>query len=790
MPSGKKNKRQRRNQAQLEKQPTGTGHASVSFDQQPVFWHRGTLPALALIVFIGLIIYANSFKAPFVFDDLANILETPFIRIRHISINNLLGVLNCHATFRPVPNLTFALNYFVHQYNVFGYHIVNVIIHLINAVLVFLITRQTLILYHPGKAWIAMPAALLWLANPVHTQSVTYVVQRMNSLAAMFYLLSMVCYIQARLVRVRHQETRFLFRPAVFFILSVLSGLLGMLSKEIVAMLPVMIFLYEWYFFQKLDKDWFKKQVRWIIALFVVLSAVALIYFKGQPLTRIIATYAEKDFTPAQRLLTEPGIILYYLSLLLFPDPERLRIFYLFSFSHSFLSLTATLLSITALAGLIAGIIILRKNYRLVSFALAWFLVNLLIESSIVPLAPAFEHRTYLPSVFVFIALAYLLFTKLPVRMSMPIICVAVVLCGFWTWQRNAVWKDKVRLLTDAVMKTPTDVRACNNLGQAYIEEGKHELALASFKAALENDDKYEKAYNNMGFTLLALNRPEEALPYLKRAIALKPGYFTAHFNLGIAYASLGLMEKAEASYVKTLELNPAHENAHNNLGIIKMDRGQFDEAVAHFQNAIGLDPYSEKAHINMGIACFRKGKTDRSLACFKKALEINPKAQEAARIADDINSALDRYGQALTLLQQEYNKRPDDPVPAVQLATVCQQIGMRDMAVDVYEQALTLDPECGKCLEALAAIYGTTSRYDRAAQMLERLCLLYPGSPNIPYNLATVYAQNNQKEEALAALKKAMANGFTEMDYLFNDETLKSIRDTDYFRSLATTYR
>src|SRR6056297_396086 len=159
---------------------------------------RHTLPALLVLILIGCPIYAGSLHAPFVFDDSPHILENPYIRMTDISATEIAEIAKSPSSRRPLPNFTIALNYFCHQYEVFGYHIVNLLIHIITAALVFFFTSQTLALCRIKQGWLPLFAALVWLANPLHTQSVTYIVQRMNALSAMFYMLSLACYIAGR----------------------------------------------------------------------------------------------------------------------------------------------------------------------------------------------------------------------------------------------------------------------------------------------------------------------------------------------------------------------------------------------------------------------------------------------------------------------------------------------------------------------------------------------------------------------------------------------------------------
>ncbi|MFZ5562558.1 MAG: hypothetical protein ACOZBW_00790, partial [Thermodesulfobacteriota bacterium] len=282
-------------------------------------------PAAILVVLAAtvILIYANSLTAPFVFDDVHNILENPYIRLSELSFEKLADVASSRSP-RPFANLTFALNYYFHGYDLAGYHTVNIAIHLLTGFLMFLLVRLTLgLANHDKKELTAALASLLWIANPVHTQSVTYIVQRMTALSALFFLLALYLYIKARL----RQKSQ---KPLVplFFALCGLSGVLALLAKQIAVTLPFFILLYEWYFFQDLDPAWGKKQVRWLGIVTLLGLAIALVYLGKSPMDKILSMYDKQTFTMGQRLLTEPRVIFLYLSLIFFPHPSRLNLDY------------------------------------------------------------------------------------------------------------------------------------------------------------------------------------------------------------------------------------------------------------------------------------------------------------------------------------------------------------------------------------------------------------------------------------------------------------------------------
>ena len=405
---------------------------------------REALLTAVLLTAIAILSYSDSFNTPFVFDDRNNILENPHIRITTLTPEKVSGVFKSRSAWRPLANLSFAANFFFNGYDVFGYHAVNLFIHVFMGLLVWMIARYTLFLCGFKYRSISLAAAVLWLVNPVHTQSITYIVQRMNAMAAALFLLALICYVAARKERIGGRTA---FRYRLFFALCLITGVLGLATKQIVATLPAVLFVYEWYFFQGVSGQWLKKNLLLAGLAILVIGVLGFLYLCPAPMNNFHEMYARHDFTISQRLLTEAGIVIYYLSLLLYPHPDRLNIDYDFPLSQSWNSSVSTALALAALLSLAVMAIYTARKNRLLSFAILWYLMTLAVESSIIGLELIFEHRTYLPSVFPIIALVTLAFSRFRKKfLAISVLCLVITTCGFWTYKRNTVWSERGRL--------------------------------------------------------------------------------------------------------------------------------------------------------------------------------------------------------------------------------------------------------------------------------------------------------------------------------------------------------
>lgn len=401
MPKRKKNQKLEKG----KKIPLTTTQKKRSFP----FHH---LVAVALIAGLALLAYSNTFQAPFHFDDQVNINNNPNVQIRQFSWDLLERLVKntYRESIRIFSYFTLALNYYFGGFNVFGYHLVNLIVHMASGIFLYWFLILTFNLpslkerYGPISYKVSLFTSLIFIVHPIQIQSVTYIVQRMSSMAGMFYLLSLVLYIKGRLST---GWPRFFYFGG-----TVLSYLFGVFSKENAAILPLFVALYEFYFFQNLDLSPKGRKVLFsLVGALLILGAFGLIIWGQRYMNVIEEGYKFRTFTMSERVLTQFRVVLYYLTLLIYPHPSRLNLDYDFPISKTILDPPMTLISILMIAGLIGYSIWAAKKRPVISFCILWYFGNLVVESSIFPLEIAFEHRLYLPAVGPFI-----LFSLLVVR--------------------------------------------------------------------------------------------------------------------------------------------------------------------------------------------------------------------------------------------------------------------------------------------------------------------------------------------------------------------------------------
>jgi tetratricopeptide (TPR) repeat protein len=506
-----------------------------------------------------------------------------------------------------------------------GYHLVNLAIHNLTGILLFFLFKT--VLASPGlqkicrnQVWIAFFAALLWMVHPVQTQSVTYVVQRMNSLAGLFYILSILCYARGR----TSMKNRF---RIIWFFGCVFSALLAMGSKEIAATLPVFLLLYEWFFVQNLSWQWFKKQRFYLIGVVVFVFIIVLLFLGTDPLGRVLDGYRFKDYTPLERVLTEFRVIAFYLGLFFFPLPTRFSLEHDMAVSQSILSPPTTFIALVFIAGLLLSSLVFARKKRLYSFAVLWFLGNLVIESSVIPLELVFEHRMYLPSMFLCLFFSVLCFESIKKEwLAAGIVASLVLLGSVFTYARNDMWREPLDFHRSNVVNAPNYWRAHSNYGLELYENGFYDKAIDHFTETLELEPRHLFGHVDLALAYTMKEEYEKALQHYDIVLQAVPEYADVHYKVGYMYRKKKDHKKAIEFLSNAVQLAPELVNAHIQLGYEYAATGKFTEAIVHFQKVLLLSPKHQfEMQNNLGISYAELGDYERSIFYFSKALLIQP---------------------------------------------------------------------------------------------------------------------------------------------------------------------
>jgi len=624
---------------------------------------------VCLIVVVGLILYARTLQVPFVLDDFESIAHNPLITsLAYFSDLGSGKMFFGHAGFvsRWFGYRSFALNYRMHGLDLPGYHAVNIAIHLLASLCVYWIVRLTFRTPYFLKGgnsgrigeqagFTALVAALLFVAHPLQTQAVTYLIQRLASLAALLYLASLACYVQGRLAS--RGAGKLHLSGAAWFAASLVSAFLALKTKQNSCTLPITILLYELLFFTGAHR---KRLLGALLALGALAgSAGALLALRsGKPWVELLgqldqATRLQTDMSRWDYLATQFRVIVTYLRLVILPVGQRLV--YDYPADQGFLNGPVLLSAALLICLVAAGCICLQRSrawqgsegdasplLRVIAFGIFWFFIALSIESSIIPIADViFEHRMYLPLAGLFLALAASLtlasgesgalagWPKLPVVAGAA--GVLLLLSGL-TIARNETWRSEVGLWQDNTQKTPNKGGVYLNLGAAQERAGNLAGAEEAYLAAntLTVDQPFSRL--DLGRLYLLSNRLDEAQKQFQEALGIDPTMGDAYNNIGKIMEMKHQDDEALKEYLKAVRYRPYLAAPYLNIGRLYAKQKRYPEAIKEYDKAIVREPAYFEAFINRGVSLLATGRKSEAVADFRRALQITPTSTEAAQ--------------------------------------------------------------------------------------------------------------------------------------------------------------
>lgn len=659
-----------------------------------------------------LLAYANSFAGPFVFDDLPAIPDNPSIRrlwpLGPVLRPDVDGGLTISG--RPLVNLSLAINHAWGGELVHGYHLANLLIHALAGLTLFGIARRTC--RQPGLTTRFGPAALplgwmvaaIWLLHPLQTESVTYVVQRAESLMGLCYLLTLYGFIrgtesyskngspstglgQSPPERMACHERR----PQAgveWLVLSFLACLSGMAAKEVMVSAPLIVFLYDRTFVAgSFTEAWHR---RWRYYLGLAGTWVLLAWLVAGTTGRGGTAGFGTVVGPWSYLLTQCEAILRYLGLVIWPHPLVFD-YGTTTVGHLGEVWPQALLLATLAAGTLWAVV-RRPGW---GFAGACFFLILGPSSSLVPVASQTmaEHRMYLPLIVPVMLTVGGLYVWLG-RRSFLICGALAVGCGGLTLLRNADYRSELALWSDTVAKRPMNGRAHNNLGKAVFAAGRPTEAVAHYQEAIRLQPTAPEPYYNLGLAFARLNRSDEAMNHYQEALRRQPDYPEAHNNLGNVLLAAGRRDEAGAHYEEARRLKPGWAEAHSNLANVRLEQGRTTEAIQCGAEAVRLDPGYAEGHYNLGNALAQTGRFPEALAHYEAVLRLKPDSADAANNLGNVLVELGRLPEAIPRYEQALQLKPDYPDPRRNLAAVLAHLGHGPEAIAHLRVLVQLRPD------------------------------------------------------------------------------------------------
>lgn len=607
------------------------------------FFEKHTLYIYGVVIAIlSFIIYSNSFQSSFHFDDIYYIINNDFIKeLDHF--NNLEYWFRVNQ--RPLPTWSFALNYNLHGLSVSGYHIVNLLLHLITGIVVFLLSKQILSFVYKETSdrkkyqIISLFIALVFISHPVQTQTVNYIVQRMTLFAGLFYFLSVYYYLKARVSQLSNKKSQ----SIAYYALTLISMYFALISKQNTATIPLIFLLLEILFIRDSSGKVNKPYII-IGSSLLILSGLIVIFGGYLP--------SENDFISREAYFaTQLKVIFLYIKTLIYPfslnlDPA-------ITISEPVFLFKELLLLVAHVLILILGIVSYRKN-KLITLGIFWFYITLLVESSIIPIRDvAFDHRLYVPVfgfILIFVTLLVdLISKKRSFSYAMTVLVVISFVYSVSSFQRNKVWKNEYSLWADVVSKPPVKARSYGYLGNAYMDENQYGKALETFSKSIEIEPERWQEYHNRASVYKLLKRYQSSINELNTCIKLKPEYDKFFIDRADCFLKLKKYSLAISDLQKAIGLNDKNKKAYSIMGVCLLNQNKNVESISYSTKALEIDPLYVEALNNRGVACMRLERFEESVQDFSKVISLDSKFQLAYHNRGDCYYYDGRYNEAIS---------------------------------------------------------------------------------------------------------------------------------------------
>ena len=722
------------------------------------FWRRDWFWALLLIAFV-FIAYTQVFRAGFIWDDESHLTRNPCV-VGPLGLKEIWTTTQ--AVYYPLVLTTFWALHKFFGLNPLPYHLLNIFLHAVSAILLWRILQ----ILRVRAAWLG---AALWALHPVMVQSIAWVTELKNTQSCVFYLLSILFFLkwedQGGAVS-RSPQRRTGDRRSLVFALSLLFFILATLSKPSAVMLPFVLALCVW---------WMRGNIRWRDALALTPFALISVVASGWTIweQRFHSRAVGPDWTQTfpERLIIAGKAIWFYLGKLVWPHP---LIFIYPRWEVDSSTVVAYLPLLAAMAGLVALWFIQAKWGRALFFAAAYYVVSLfpvLSFFSVYFFRYSFvsDHFQYLASMgplaltgagiatllgpscetqadFVFHPKAVprsgtnIASPRWRLVLSGALCGILLVSLGFLTWRQTAEYHNLFTLYTATLQKNPRCWMAHYNLGIVLSEQGEADQAIDHYVQAVALRPDYAEAHYNLGRLLVEQGQLDNAIAHYERAAAINPADAEAQNNLGVTLFGIGRADDAIAHYHKALEIRPDYAEASCNLANALIAKGDFDGAIARYKACLAAIPDQEEAQYNLASALLRKGRTDEAIVEYQKVLQMHPESADAHA---NLGSAFLTKGR------------------------------IRD-AMAEYTEALQISPENLAALSNLAWLLATSpdptlrngSEAVRLAERADSASSRSDKHPTVLRILAAAYAEAGQfaeaKETAQHALEAANIQGNT----------------------------
>ncbi|MBA4366423.1 MAG: hypothetical protein C0403_02160 [Desulfobacterium sp.] len=712
----------------------------------------------------------------------------------------------------PLTWISIIVDYELYGMNAGGYHITNLIFHILNSILVLLVFNKM-----TGKLWHSSFLAVMFAIHPLHVESVAWMTERKDVLSTFFWLLTMWFYASyAKLPG----TGRYLLVIICFF--------LGIMAKPMLVTLPFVLLLLDFWPLSRLEPSLsvsalqknfllLLEKMPLLIIIFIVSFSAFFFQEKGGvlPSLELIPLYLRIENV----LVSYTG----YLWKMLWP----FGLCAIYPYPNDIPN-WQVIISFTILSSISLISIRTIKKAPWFTFGWFWYLGILVPVIGIVVIGPhaMADRYTYIPLIGIFIIISWglpELITQLKFRtaylgisvclLSLILMLIAWIQVGYWrtsytlfqhaleVTQKNPLAHDgmanalakyghvdeSIKHYEKSIMLYPHSAEVHSNLGVALFKTGKTKEAIQHYKTAIQLKPDFVRAWNNLGNAHKKNGQFDEATVCFAKAIKLEPNSAVINYNFGSLLLEKNKLKEAEHYFQKAIQLNPSFAaDANNNLGKIYMQMNEMEKAVQSFLLALQNNPNQAKTHYYLGDAYTKSGKLDEAMTHFSKAVKIEPDfadAQVAFKQVSDLNK---QFNESLKTIEKEIQDDPKNPNLFFQLGKLYEQTNKFDQAIIAYQNSIELQPDFIPALNKIGILYATQNNYKYAIDAFKTIVSIKPEMNSSYYNIACLYSKQNDTEDALDWLTKAIEKGYKNFDRITTDKDLDNIRKTQTFHIIV----
>lgn len=700
--------------------------------QQGNLFHIKTLKLLIclFLVLVTLVAFWQVKNNGFInLDDDLYVTDNPHVK-KGLTLRGILWAFTTmHSGYwHPMTWLSHLFVYDLFGLNPVGHHIANLLLHVANTLLLFLLFQRM-----TAAPWRSGFVAALFALHPLHVESVAWVAERKDVLCAFFWMLTMWAYVS------------YVEKPKFHrYLLVGLCFILALMSKPMAVTLPFVLLLLDYWPLGRLQFDKSKNDDRRRTSILRLISEKVPLFFITAILSwlTILATLKGGAVATIGKLPLEIRIgnalisYIMYISKMLWP--QGLAVLYPHPIILPLWEVTGASLLLMVITVLVirAG---RKRSYYIVGWF--WYLGTLvpvigLIQVGVQAMADRF---TYLPLIGLFMMIAYGvpdILAQWRYRRVVLIVSASLVLLILMiaTLSQVKLWRNSITLFTHTLQVTNNNSIIHNNLGVTLARQGKDQEAIVHYKKALEIKSNYADAHYNLGVLLARQGKEQEAVAQFIETLRIKPDYAQAHNDLGLILTKQGKIQEALTHFTEAIRTNPNYGEAHFNLGIALLRQGRIPEAIVHFNQSLRINPNDDRVHQNLGVVLASQGKIEEAIAHITQALRINPNNADAHY---SLASLLSRQGndqEAMVHYTEALRIKPDDAEAHYQLAEILSRQGKNEEAIIHLTEAVRITPNYGEAHLALGRIYSSMGKKDLALAEYHILKTINPNLANTLY--------------------------------------------------------